>query len=160
MNGKMTFGEFAAALLVIRSSFSNAPDSPVMRAGRDVMNDLRDTVVNMHGKYQDGAGDYPDWKDLDDQTKARRARGGFTENEPLLASGELVRGWTIEETGNNELSLFNDKEYAAFHEEGISGRLPQRSTIGIALERDEKRLRKKFERRLWFYMKSRSGLNL
>jgi hypothetical protein len=50
---------------------------------------VQDTAKSEFGIYQDEVGNFPAWAELTDATKLDRVRQGYTENEPLLRSGEL-----------------------------------------------------------------------
>lgn len=154
-SGTMTLSDFVNALVAIKEGFSSASDSAVKKAARDTMYDFRSKVVKMHGKYQEGAGDYPDWEELAPSTIRKRTKAGYTPDDPLLASGQMVEAWEIEE-GSNSITLENDTPYAGFNEEGTE-HTPQRSTVGLAMARYEDQMRRKFESRLRFYMRSKTG---
>src|SRR3954469_19854677 len=55
------------------------------KAAKIVQDEARAEV----GHYQEGVGDFIAWPELADATKEDRLRKGYTENDPLLRSGEL-----------------------------------------------------------------------
>lgn len=50
---------------------------------------IEDEARSEFGIYQPGIGAFPAWPELADSTKDERVKLGYSENEPLLRSGEL-----------------------------------------------------------------------
>jgi hypothetical protein len=50
---------------------------------------VKDDAQHRIGEYQSEAGDLPAWAPLTDATKADRLAKGFTEDDPLLRTGDL-----------------------------------------------------------------------
>lgn len=83
------------------------------------------------GVYQPAVGEFPKWEELADSTKADRVSQGFTENDPLLRSGELRDsiGHSVE---GLEAVIGSTSEIAVYQEMGTS-RIPPRPFLGTAL---------------------------
>jgi HK97 gp10 family phage protein len=83
------------------------------------------------GEYHDAVGPIPAWAPLADATKADRVTQGYTEDEPLLRSGELRDSISHEVSGNTAW-VGSTSELAPLHEFGTS-RMPPRPIFGTAL---------------------------
>src|SRR5690348_10894252 len=59
---------------------------------------IRNRARQKMGHYQDQSGPFQDWAELAEATKEERLRLGYTENDPLLRSGEL-RNSIVDEAG-------------------------------------------------------------
>ncbi len=86
------------------------------------------------GTYQEGAGAFPSWPELAESTKADRVAKGFTENDPLLRSGELRDSITHEVDGM-EAVIGSTSDIMLWQEVGTI-RIPPRPVLGLALERN------------------------
>jgi HK97 gp10 family phage protein len=82
------------------------------------------------GHYQGAAGPFAAWPELDDKTKADRVRQGFTENDPLLRTGEMRDsiGTVIE---GDEAHVGSNDDKAVWQELGTE-HIPPRSFLGHA----------------------------
>lgn len=82
------------------------------------------------GEYQEQAGPFIAWPELADATKDDRVRQGFSENEPLLRSGELRD--SIERTVVDSVGYVgSDSDIAVYQELGTEN-IPPRSFLGGA----------------------------
>lgn len=60
---------------------------------------IEETARGELGTYQPEVGPFQDWAELADSTKEDRLRQGYTENDPLLRSGELGDRFSHEVVG-------------------------------------------------------------
>lgn len=89
------------------------------------------------GHYQDQAGPFSAWRELADRTKADRLRKGFTENDPLLRTGEMRDSveTTVHATAiGAEAAIGSNSQIAEWQELGTS-KMPPRSFLGGAAVR-------------------------
>lgn len=82
------------------------------------------------GHYQSEIGPFPAWPELADSTKERRVAAGYTENDPLLASGELMESLEHERQGLEGAVGTRDPKME-FLEFGTS-KMPARPVLGPA----------------------------
>lgn len=94
---------------------------------------VADEAKNSLGTYQEAAGPFPAWEELAPTTKADRQAKGFSQNEPLLRTGELRDsiGYTVTD---DTATIGATAPHAAFHELGTDSE-PQRSFLGSAAYR-------------------------
>lgn len=85
------------------------------------------------GHYQDAIGPFPEWPELADSTKDDRTAKGFTENDPLLRTGDL-RDSIHHEVDEWEAVVGSTSPIMPFHEFGTS-KMPPRPVLGTALYR-------------------------
>lgn len=87
------------------------------------------------GTYQEAIGDFAAWAELAESTKEDRLRKGFTENDPLLRTGELRDsiGMTMS-TAGLEAQVGSDLDIAVWQELGTQ-HMPPRSFLGGAMAR-------------------------
>lgn len=82
------------------------------------------------GTYQSASGPFAAWAELADSTKSDRVAKGFTENDPLLRTGEMRD--SIEYTvAGREAHIGSDNDKAVWQELGTD-RIPPRSFLGGA----------------------------
>lgn len=91
---------------------------------------IENTAKGEFGTYQEAAGPFPGWPELADATKDDRVRKGYSENEPLLRSGEL-RDSIERQVEGLEAVIGSKDDRMAFHEFGTS-RMPARPVLGPA----------------------------
>lgn len=82
------------------------------------------------GEYQAANGMHDAWPELADSTKADRLRQGYTENDPLLRSGEL-RDSISHETKGLEAAIGSTSDIAVYQELGTD-KIPPRPFLGSA----------------------------
>lgn len=87
------------------------------------------------GHYQDAVGPFAQWAELADSTKDQRVRMGFSENDPLLRTGELRDSIGHEVDGRNAV-VGSTSDIAVYQELGTA-RIPPRSFLGGAAARKE-----------------------
>jgi len=85
------------------------------------------------GTYQEAIGPYEAWQDLAERTKTERVKAGYTEDDPLRASGELAGTFGSRVEGNRA-SVGSDDPVAIYQENGTE-KIPPRSAIGGAAMR-------------------------
>jgi hypothetical protein len=83
------------------------------------------------GNYQPAMGDFEQWPELADSTKRDRVRKGFSENEPLLRTGEMRDSISYNVKGL-DLAVGSTSDTMVYQELGTS-RIPARPVLGTAL---------------------------
>ena len=85
------------------------------------------------GKYQPEAGEFVGWAELADSTKSDRARKGFSEDQPLLRTGELRDSIQVAmSTDGTEAQVGSNSDIAVYQELGTKF-MPPRSFLGGAM---------------------------
>lgn len=85
------------------------------------------------GTYQEAAGPFAGWAELAESTKEDRVRKGYSEDEPLLRTGEIRD--SVESTVSAtslEAQCGSDSDILLYQELGTQ-HIPPRSTLGIAM---------------------------
>jgi hypothetical protein len=104
------------------------------RAGQVVEKEAKFEI----GHYQDQAGPFVAWKELAAATKSDRIAHGFSENDPLLRTGDMrdTVKHRVDMTGiaSGEAHIGSDSEIALYQEIGTVS-IPPRSFLGGALVR-------------------------
>ena len=88
------------------------------------------------GVYQDEIGDIVAWAELADSTKVDRLSKGFTENDPLLRTGEL-RDSIEHQSALTEAVVGSNSEIAVFQELGTEKMPPRSFLAGAAMRKEE-----------------------
>ena len=83
------------------------------------------------GEYQVQTGPFEAWKELADYTKADRVNKGFSENDPLLRTGDL-RDSIGHQVHGSEVDIGSASDIAVYQELGTI-KIPPRSFLGGAL---------------------------
>lgn len=91
------------------------------------------------GTYQPAVGPFQDWEELADVTKEDRLQQGYTENDPLLRSGELKESIT-HETGGMEAVIGSERPEMAYMEFGTPT-IPPRPVLGPAAFRNREKIK-------------------
>lgn len=84
------------------------------------------------GTYQPAVGPFGAWQQLADATKADRLAQGYTENDPLLRSGELRTSYEHQVWGY-EAIIGSKSDIALWQELGTSRGIPPRPVLGPAV---------------------------
>lgn len=92
------------------------------------------------GVYQDAIGNFPAWDELADSTKKDRVSKGFSENDPLLRSGELQDSIS-HKTELVETTIGSTDEVMVYQELGTPT-IPPRPVLGPAVVRNEHKIRR------------------
>jgi hypothetical protein len=95
---------------------------------------VEDTAKSELGVYQPAVGPFGEWAELADATKEDRVARGFTENEPLLRTGEL-RDSIGHRVDGLEAEIGSTNEIMVYQELGTT-RIPPRPVLGPAAERN------------------------
>lgn len=122
----MTLAGFIGFMARAHERIEDATHRGLERASRIVEDEAKREI----GTYQDQAGPFGAWAELADATKADRVAKGFTENDPLLRTGDM-RDTISHVVGRHEAAIGSDSEIAVYQELGTS-RIPARSFLGGA----------------------------
>jgi len=117
---------FAAHLVALQSAIERAEHAGLEKVAKLIEHDAKEQI----GAYQDAVGPFPAWAELADSTKADRSKHGFSENEPLLRTGEL-RNSIEHEVSGSEAVIGSKSDIAAYQEFGTD-RIPPRPFVGPA----------------------------
>src|SRR5579872_3525335 len=105
---------------------------------RNAARKIHSKAKAMFGHYQTGDGPFGSWPELQDTTKEERVRQGYSANEPLKRSGDLMRSYVIEQHGLTA-GVGSPEAKALGQEIGVPGHnVPARSTLGIAFVKSER----------------------
>lgn len=85
------------------------------------------------GNYQDAEPPFDAWAPLADATKQDRVAKGYTEDDPLLRSGELRE--SIKRAAAQDMAVIGSAEDKAVYQELGTAKIPARSFLGIAAMR-------------------------
>jgi HK97 gp10 family phage protein len=121
-----SFGSFARHLLVTAAVGEEVTHHLTEKAAELIKDDAQKRI----GEYQDYTGPFPGWAPLADSTKADRVAQGFSEDEPLLRTGELRDSITVSAKGN-EAVVGSDSDIALYQEVGTD-KIPPRPFLGPA----------------------------
>lgn len=98
---------------------------------------IEKTAKDEFGRYQSATGPFGAWPELADSTKDDRVHQGFSENDPLLRTGELRDSISHKvDHGALELAVGSPDEKMVFHEFGTS-KMPARPVLGPAAFRNK-----------------------
>ncbi|MDJ0474339.1 hypothetical protein QNA27_11790 [Pantoea eucalypti] len=115
---------------------SSASDSIAtgLEAGfRVIVKEIEETAKEEIGVYQPAYGPFEPWAPLAESTKADRVRQGYSEDEPLLRSGELRESIQSEIVGL--AAIVGTKSDIGFWQEVGTCHIPPRPFIGPAYVR-------------------------
>ncbi|MGK3131155.1 hypothetical protein ACCW76_18345 [Pantoea sp. C8B4] len=98
-----------------------------------IVKDIEETAKEEIGVYQPAYGPFEAWAPLAASTRADRVRHGYTENDPLLRSGELRDSIESEVVGL--VAIVGTKSQIGFWQEVGTDRIPPRPFIGPAYVR-------------------------
>lgn len=115
-------------------SSASASIATGLEAGfRVIVKEIEETAKEEIGVYQPAYGPFDAWAPLAESTKAERVRLGYSEDEPLLRSGELRDSIQSEVMGLAAI-VGTKKEIGLWLEVGTD-RIPPRPFIGPAYVR-------------------------
>lgn len=126
MKSFSSLGDFAVHLAGQEVTFVAALHAGLVRAATKV----EETAKGEFGEYQPAVGPHPGWPELADATKEDRVRQGFTENAPLLRSGE-ARDSIEKQVGLLEAVIGSKDERLLYFELGTA-KMPARPVLGPA----------------------------
>ena len=121
-----SFGDLADHLRRVAAAMPRAEEHGLTKAAELIQEEAKAEI----GHYQDATGPFDAWEELADATKADRRRKQFSENDPLLRTGDLQRSIAHEVEGRKAV-VGSDSEVAAALEFGTS-HIPPRSFLGGA----------------------------
>ena len=124
-------GQFAEHLLLASAKEVLALHTGLEKCAQAIENTAKAEL----GTYQPETGPFQDWAELTDATKEDRMQQGYTENDPLLRSGEL-RDSIQHETGSLEAVIGSTSPVMAYQEFG-TGTIPPRPVLGPAAFRNK-----------------------
>lgn len=115
-------------------SSASASISTGLEAGfRVIVKEIEETAKEEIGVYQPAFGPFEAWAPLAESTKADRVRLGYSEDEPLLRSGELRDSIQSEVVGL--AAIIGTKSEIGLWQEVGTDRIPPRPFIGPAYVR-------------------------
>jgi phage gpG-like protein len=126
-----SLGSFAAHLLSRDAAVAFAMQSGLEAVAQRV----RDTAREELGHYQPAIGHFEAWPELADATKDDRVRKGFTENDPLLRSGDLRE--SIKAAHNRTEAVIGSESDVAVYQELGTNKIPPRPFLGPAVLHNE-----------------------
>lgn len=98
-----------------------------------IVKDIEETAKEEIGVYQPAYGPFEAWAPLAESTKADRVSQGYTEDDPLLRSGELRDSIESEVVGL--AAIVGTKSQIGFWQEVGTENIPPRPFIGSAYVR-------------------------
>lgn len=101
---------------------------------RDIVKEIEETAKEEIGVYQPAVGPFEAWAPLAASTRADRARSGYTEDDPLLRSGELRD--SIESEVMGLAAIVGTKSQIGLWQEVGTKHIPPRPFIGPAYVRN------------------------
>lgn len=104
------------------------------RAAAIIERDAKEQI----GVYQQEAGPFNAWPELADSTKEDRVAKGFSENDPLLRTGEL-RDSISREVSGHEAAVGSTSDVMVYQELGTV-RIPPRPVLGPAAFKNKDRI--------------------
>lgn len=126
-----SFAQFAQHLTVREQIIANELRESLHVVTKAIQKTARDEL----GHYQDAIGPFVEWEELADSTKQDRVSQGFTENDPLLRSGELRDSIQREVVGLDGY-VGSEKDEAVYMELGTT-KAPPRAFLGPAVYHQE-----------------------
>jgi len=115
-------------------SFASAKIAAEIEIGfHIIVQEIEETAREDIGVYQPAYGPFEAWAPLAESTKADRVRQGYTEDEPLLRSGELRDSIESEVVGL--AAIVGTKSQIGFWQEVGTENIPPRPFIGPAYVR-------------------------
>jgi len=131
-----SLGEFALELAALEGSLVLSLHKGAEKIGQIVEQTAKDKI----GEYQDGIGPFPAWEELAEATKEDRLRQGFTENDPLLRTGDLKNSISHISEGL-VATIGSNLDIAAYQELGTN-KIPPRPFLGPSVDENHEKIRK------------------
>lgn len=131
-----SLGSFGAYLLEAAAREAVALEVGLKKAAEHVEKVARAEF----GEYQAAVGSFPAWAELAPATKADRVAQGFSENDPLLRTGEL-RDSIGNRVSGLEAEIGSDDDVMVYQELGTET-IPPRPVLGPAAVRSEKAIQR------------------
>lgn len=118
-----SFGEAATHLLTLHIERQQG----AMDAAAAVVQKEAKAII---GTYQDAEPPFAAWAPLAESTKEDRVRQGYSEDDPLLRSGEMRD--SIERLATHDMAVVGSAEDKALYQELGTVKIPPRSFLGVA----------------------------
>lgn len=99
---------------------------------------VEQTAKREIGTYQDAVGPFSAWPSLAESTQDERARLGYTQDDPLLRTGDMRD--TIEHETEQFRAVIGSKDDIAAYQEFGTDRIPPRPFMGPAVIHNQKRI--------------------
>lgn len=131
-----SLGSFGAYLLEAAAKEAVALEIGLKKAAEHV----EKVAKAEFGEYQAAVGSFPGWADLAPATKADRVAHGFSENDPLLRTGDL-RDSIGHRVAGLEAEIGSDDDVMVYQELGTET-IPPRPVLGPAAIRSEKAIQR------------------
>ena len=131
-----SMGAFALEMLGVEAGLTLAIHSSLEKVAQKVEKTAKDEI----GKYQKEIGPFNAWEELAESTKEDRVSKGFTENDPLLRTGQL-RDSISHKTHGLEAHIGSTSEIMVWQELGTP-KIPPRPVLGPAVEHNIESLKK------------------
>ena len=126
--------DFVRQLKTLQPEVEKAQRSALQKVAAEIKADAKGIL----GEYQPAVGSFSSWRQLKDSTKAARLKAGYSENDPLEASGALHDSIHYHTTVNKAV-IGSALDYAAAQEKGVDKKLPARPYLGPAAYRHSER---------------------
>lgn len=123
-----SFGAFALHLVSVSAGQVVAVHSGLEAVAQRIEKTAKAEI----GHYQAAIGPFPAWSELAESTKADRLAQGYTENDPLLRSGELRDSYEHEVHGVE--AVIGTKDDKGLWQELGTPTTPPRPVLGPAVE--------------------------
>lgn len=122
-----SFGDFARYLENVAAKKPQHDKALLKAVGQHV----EDEAKRKMGVYQDADGPYEAWPQLAESTQEDRVRKGFSPNDPLFRTGELMHSISHHVERNNVL-IGSTSDIMVYQELGTD-RIPPRPVLGLAM---------------------------
>jgi len=126
-----SLGAFGMYLLEAAAATAVTLETGLKRAAEHIEKVAKDEF----GEYQPAVGGFPSWAELADSTKAQRVALGYSENDPLLRTGDL-RDSISHEVAGLEAVVGSTDDVMVYQELGTET-IPPRPVLGPAAIRSE-----------------------
>lgn len=131
MGKTLTLEQFAEKLSQAAVKAPAIFESRFAVLGGKVAQDAKDLLGHYH---RQNTGPFRPWKELAQSTKVERVYKGFTENEPLLRTGDLRD--SISSVPTKTGFVVGSTSQIAVYEELGTTKIPPRSFLGLAMYRN------------------------
>lgn len=131
-----SLGEFALHLAKVEVALYAEMQHGLDRA----LTAIENTAVSEFGTYQPAVGPFPAWEELAEFTKDDRLKAGYTENDPLLRSGELRDSSGHEVQGLEGVAGSTDP--VMVYQEFGTVKIPPRPVWGPAAVRNKEKIQR------------------
>lgn len=114
---------------------------------------VEDNARKMFGHYQEASGPYGAWPQLAESTQKQRAAQGYSPNDPLFRTGELMNSISHSVDKNNVV-IGSNSEIMVYQELGTAD-IPPRPVLAPAMFQSRKFIKKAIDAYFltWFLMK-------